>query len=96
MLQGIAVAVIVMTIFFDALRDGWINHPSWWRRHISKWLQLYLPIVFIMIVHLGWYWWLLLPLPCWIIWQLSLYYITGAKWESMWIRWIKRWINHGN
>jgi len=90
MIQYIALGVIISTVFFDSLRDGMMHNKNWWRWHVVKWLQFYVPILFVMVVHLNWKWWLILPIPCWIIWQLTLRYVAGVKWESMWIRWVKK------
>jgi len=90
-MEYVAIIVIVLTVFFDALRDGFINDPNWWKRHIFKWLAFYIPILYIMIVHVGLVWWWILLVPCcWIIWQVAIHYIAKKKWESMWIRWIKK------
>lgn len=90
MLEYIALIVVVMTVFFDALRDGFFKNQNWWKRHIVKWLQFYIPILFVMVVHLDWKWWLILPIPCWILWQVALHYVACVEWESMWIRWAKK------
>lgn len=87
--ESIAIGVILLTVFFDALRDGFSSSQNWWKRHIYKWLHFYTPLLFILIVHLGWHWWLILPIPCWIVWQIALHYIAKVEWESMWLRWIK-------
>ncbi len=90
MLEYLALTVIIITVFFDSLRDGFMHNKNWWRRHIVKWLQFYVPILFVMIVHLDWKWWIILPIPCWIIWQLTLRYIAGVEWESIWFRLAKK------
>jgi len=83
------IAVILWTVFFDALRDGFADHPDWWMRHVFKWLQFYPILIYVIWRFLNWRWWLILPLPCWALWQFALRCIAGKDWESMWIRWIK-------
>lgn len=91
MLQYIALSVIIIAVIFDPLRDVFTAYQKgWWQRHIVKWIQFYVPVLFIMFVHLDPKWWLILPIPCWIIWQLMLHYVAKAEWESMWIRWFKK------
>jgi hypothetical protein len=86
-LELFAIGVIIWSVFFDALRDGFLK-SCWWKRHIFKWLQFYPPILFILIVHLGWQWWLILPIPSWIIWRIALRYVAKVNWPSMWISWL--------
>ena len=90
MLEYIALIVIIITVFFDSLRDGFKDDKNWWKRHIVKWLQFYIPILFVMVVHLDWKWWIILPIPCWTIWQVTIFHVAKKNWESMWIRWMKK------
>ena len=88
-MEYIAIAVILVATCFDALRDAWMRNAGWWKRHSVKWISFYLPLTFIMVMHVGWIWWVPLIIASWLTWRLSLRYIGGVRWESMWIRWIK-------
>ena len=88
-MEYIATIVILTATCFDALRDAWMRSEGWWKRHVVKWISFYLPLTFIMVMHVGWQWWGPLAVISWIVWRMSLRYIGGVKWESMWVRWIK-------
>lgn len=92
MYLGIAVALLVIAIssFFDAVRDVWMRDAGWWKRHIPKWISFYTPMMYILYasVPFGWLW-LYTVIGAWILWQLGMRY-AGAKWESMWVRLIKK------
>lgn len=85
----IACAVIITASVFDALRDAWMRTASWWKRHAVKWISFYLPLTYIMFRDVPWVWWGPLAIVCWVAWRMSLRYIGGVKWESMWVRWAK-------
>jgi hypothetical protein len=88
-MEYIATIVILTATCFDALRDAWMRSEGWWKRHTVKWISFYLPLTFIMVMHIGWQWWGPLAVISWVVWRMSLRYIGGVKWESMWVRWIK-------
>ena len=89
-----AVAVILVASVFDALRDAWMRDAGWWKRHAVKWVSFYLPLTFIMVIHVNWWLWLPVSALSWVAWRLSLRHIGGVQWESMWIRWAKQcWTN---
>ena len=95
MYQYLALSVIIITVIFDSLRDGFMQHKKnnnnwWWQWHIVKWIQFYVPLLFILIIHVNRKWWVILSIFCWILWQLTLRYVAGVKWESIWIRWLKK------
>ena len=89
----IILAVIVITVFFDALRDGWYGRIGWWKWHIVKWIAFYTPIIYILWVNFAWYWILAMAIPAWLLWRLGLR-LTGQKWDTwltkrFYIQWIK-------
>jgi len=85
----VAVVIIFASTFFDALRDAWMRSEGWWKRHIVKWVSFYAPLSFIMFVHTSWQLWIPLIIGSWITWRMSLRYVGGVEWESMWVRWFK-------
>lgn len=85
-------AVIFITVFFDALRDGW-KGESWWKRHIVKWIQFFMPIFFILwVIKLNINELIIVSLASWFIWQFVIQVICDKDWESMWIKLFK-WID---
>lgn len=86
MIEFIAIAVIFLVSFFDALRDAWMKKESWWKRHIVKWVSFYSPLVFITIVHVSWQLWLPVTVMSWIIWRLSVRFVGGQNWPTHWSR----------
>lgn len=81
-LKTLILAVFAWTVVFDALRDGWMRSEGWWTRHIVKWGQFYPVLIVILLIVFPWWVPLLLAGPSWILWQISLRYIAGVKWES--------------
>jgi hypothetical protein len=74
--------MFVWTVIFDALRDGWMKSEGWWKRHIAKWAQFYPVLIFILLLVFPWWVPIVLAVPSWCLWQISLRWIAGVKWES--------------
>ena len=91
MLEIVAVVVVLVATAFDALRDSWMRSEGWWKRHAVKWISFYLPLTYIMVLDTHWHLWLPLVLMSWVVWRLTLRYIGGVHWESMWTRWLRSW-----
>jgi hypothetical protein len=87
-----AALVILISVVFDALRDAWMKNEGWWKRHIPKWISFYTPLAYIMFTDMIWWSWFIIAPLAWIAWRLSLRYIAGVKWESMWIRGWRKYI----
>lgn len=81
-----SVFVILLSSAFDALRDAWMKTEGWWKRHIVKWISFYTPLIFIMVTNISWIYWIPVTLSAWIVWRLSVQYIGGKKWTSMWFK----------
>lgn len=89
MVDYIAIAVILLSSGADALRDAWMRSEGWWQRHLVKWVAFYAPLAFITVVHVPAGQWIPLCIASWIVWRVSVTYIGGKTWESMWSRWLK-------
>ena len=84
-----AYVIILLTVFFDALRDGFL-HEGWLKRHIFKWLQLYTPIIYILIIfEVVWWLWIILAIAGWVLWHITIRKICHKNWESWIVRIIK-------
>jgi len=67
--KWIAVAVIIITVIFDAMRDAWWNSTTFFKCHIVKWISFFLPVCFILwLVGLKWYWIVVLAVFCHFLW----------------------------
>jgi len=82
------IIIILWTVFFDSLRDG-LLHESWIKRHLFKWLAFY-PIIIYLMWGWKWYWWIVMAVVCWAIWQLGIHFICKKDWDSWWIKLIKQ------
>ena len=85
MRTAIIIIIILVTTFFDALRD--LSFKNWWRRHIVKWIQFYLPLIYLMTM-LNWYWWIILPVIVRLIRQETIK-MSGKNWQSIWLKLIE-------
>lgn len=85
----LGIIAICLIVFTDALRDGTLK-AGWWKRHIIKWINLLIPIAYILYtVDFKLYTIGILAFGGWFLWQGGLY-LTGTRWESMWIKALKK------
>lgn len=110
MVKVIALLTILVSCFFDPIRDATYGKVSWWEWHAYKWIAFYTPLVYIVLRE-WWPWqmWTLRTYPefyafrwkfvwyivgiaiaAWLTWQAGMA-VSGAGWESMWVRLIKGW-----
>lgn len=82
----VAIGIIMLSTFFDALRDGCSDYISWWAWHGIKWLSFYAPLAFIALEHLR-------PrrliayvaVAAWVLWSVALE-LTPATWHGSFIQ----------
>jgi len=83
-----SITVIFCTIFFDRLRDEFLKE-NWITRHIFKWFAFY-PIIIYLIWGWNWYWFVVMAILSWLIWQFGIRVICKKNWESWWIKLIEQ------
>ena len=81
------IVIILWTVFFDSLRDGFL-HESWWKRHIFKWLAFY-PVIIYLMWGWEWYWFVATGIMSWLIWRFGIHVVCKKDWKSWWIKLFK-------
>lgn len=80
-----AIVLLLWAALADGVRDAWITKPSWWQRHIAKWLAWYPPLIWILVNDVPPLFWLFMPFLGWYFWRLGARDIGGAQgWGSIW------------
>lgn len=82
----VAISIIMVSTFFDALRDGGGEYWSWIAWHSVKWMSFYLPLAFIALEHVRprKLLWIVVP-GAWMLWSLALE-LTPAGWHGSFIQ----------
>jgi len=85
------VLAIIISVFFDEIKDAYWNVSSFWKCHVPKWISLSVLYLFILIViNLEWWLWLLLAAFCHCLWMYSAKYVAPMPTAgSVWIRLFK-------
>lgn len=86
--------IILWTVLFDSLRDGFLHNVSWTKWHIIKYCEFYPIIIYLMILTLHkWYIWIVLPIISWAIWRFGITVICKKHWETIWVRLFRKLFN---